>query len=333
MKTNYIVQVINRFFNGTFPSTTEQEVQRWLIGEDGGIAKEHALQEAWNQLDVKADQSVYHSLKKLKQSLGIQTTEALITEKSARTFPLRLILAASVLIPVLIGLFVYIENRDSALIEVSVSYGEQKELQLPDGSCVWLNAGSSIRYTKRFTGDTRDIYLMGEACFSVVKNTGQPFIVTTKKLSVRALGTEFNIRAYPLEERTTATLNSGRISVQLVPSSGDSAKTYLLQPDQQLVYREDGLVDISDVTAADVSAWKSGVLLFDNIQFGEVVRLLERQFDVSVRYDRILLNTDYYYAKFAKGSTLEQVLNVLQEIGDFTYKREGQSIFIQMKNK
>lgn len=330
MKKNYIQQVIDRFFNGNFPSDTEHNVQRWLIGEKRSELKDRALLETWNRLEMKPDQTVFQSLHKVKELLGLQQEI-----KTVNSYPMRKMLwAVAMLIPVLFSVYFYMDNWSSGrtLIEVTVPDGERRQLLLPDGSQVWLNAGSNLRYTKRFDGDVRNVYLAGEACFSVVKDEKKPFVVTTAHLSVNVLGTVFNVRAYSSENQTTTTLNSGKVQVQLLSGhNGGQEKTYQLKPDQQLIYKNSGEVQIVDVIADETLAWRNGTLLFDNLLFPEMVLLLERHFGVSVQYDRTLNNTNRYYAKFGKDSSLEQVLNVLREIGDFTYQVQAKSVSIQAK--
>lgn len=330
MEKNYILQVINRFFNGNFPSDTKLHVQQWLADEGDSELKNLVLQDTWNQLEVEPDRSVYQSLDKVKKVLGLKQVI-----KPAGSFSLpKLLWAVATLIPVLLGVYFYVDNRSAGhtMIEVVVPNGEQREIILPDGSQVWLNAGSTLQYAKQFNGDSRLIQLTGEACFSVVKNEKKPFIVKTAHLSVKVVGTEFNVRAYASENRTTTTLNTGKVQVQLLSSHTTQEKTYKLEPNQQLVYQNNGEVQVEDVIADEVTDWRNGTLLFDSLLFPEMVQLLERHFGVAVHYNETFTDTNRYYAKFKKESSLEQVLNVLQEIGDFTYRIQGQQVSIQTKN-
>lgn len=330
MEKDYIKQLINHFCEGTYSSDMEQKVQRWLVNEKHAQLKDRALQDTWNQLSKEPDQSVYHSLYKVKEILGLP-----VIKQAAHSRSYRILLAVACLsFPLLIGLFIYMNHRIDShfLVEVTVPNGKQEELRLPDGSHVWLNAGSTLRYARRFDGDSRDIYLMGEACFAVKKNTKQPFVVITEYLSVKALGTEFNVRAYADEKQVTATLNSGKVQIRLPATTEEEELTYTLRPDQQFVYKQGGQIAISDVTASDASAWKEGVLLFNNVQMPEAIQLLQHRFDIQVYYDPKRMDSSYYYARFGKNATLEQVLDVLQEIGDFTYRIDGKKVSIQMKS-
>lgn len=330
MEKKYILQVINRFFNGDFPSDTEQNVQRWLIGGKDSEQKNRVLHDTWNRLEVEPDRSVYQSLDRVKDVLGLEQVI-----QPAGSFSLRKLLwAVAMLIPVLFGVYFYMDNWSAGrtMVEVTVPNGEQREFLLPDGSKVWLNAGSTLQYTKRFDGDCRSVLLTGEACFSVMKNKKKPFIVKTTHLSVKVIGTEFNVRAYPAENRTTTTLNSGKVQVQLLSNHITQERTYKLEPNQQLVYQNSGEVQVADVMAEEVTDWRNGTLLFDNLLFPEMVQLLERHFGVTVHYSGKITDTNRYYAKFKKESSLKQVLNVLQEIGNFTYRIQGKQVSIETKD-
>ena len=205
MKKSNISKIIKMFLSARFPSETEKKVQKWIIKDQNQQAKAKASLDYWNELDVEADSSTYVSLERVNLRTGYNKehlTNVASYQKFARV--------AAVIVPLFLlagGMFYYLSPRNE-MIEVSVAYGEQKRLILPDSSEVWLNAGSSILYPETFAKNKRQVILNGEAYFSVKKDTVSPFIVETSQLSVKVLGTRFNVKAYPNDEKITTTLRS-----------------------------------------------------------------------------------------------------------------------------
>ncbi len=157
--------------------------------------------------------------------------------------------------------------------------GRQQQLVLADGTKVWLNAGSSIRFPSAFTGKERAVIIKGEAYFEVVKNPLQPFVVQVNDASVEVLGTHFNVMAYENEPAMETTLLEGAVKLR----SGE--KTLLLKPGQQSRLLADG--DLRLVSNADVElaiAWKNGMQAYDRSDLKAIMRQVERWYDVDVEY-------------------------------------------------
>lgn len=228
MKKSNISKIIKMFLSARFPSETEEKVQKWIIKDKNQQAKAKASLDFWNELDVEADSNTYASLERVNLRTGYNKehlTNIVSYQKFARI--------AAVIIPLFLfagGMFYYLSPQNE-MIEVSVAYGEQKRLILPDSSEVWLNAGSTILYPETFAKDKRLVMLDGEAYFSVKKDTASPFIVEASQLSVKVLGTRFNVKAYPNDEKITTTLTSGKVEVSV-----QSQPPHILKPNEQLTY-------------------------------------------------------------------------------------------------
>ena len=152
MKKSNISKIIKMFLSARFPSETEEKVQKWIIKDENQQAKAKASLDYWNELDVEADSSTYVSLERVNLRTGYNKehlTNVASYQKFARV--------AAVIVPLFLlagGMFYYLSPRNE-MIEVSVAYGEQKRLILPDSSEVWLNAGSTILYPETFAKDKR----------------------------------------------------------------------------------------------------------------------------------------------------------------------------------
>lgn len=319
MEKNNIAIIIKRFLSGRFPEKTEERVQRWIIADENTKEKEAASLEYWNELNTEINSDTYSALKRVNQRIGYtksQTTYIPYHQKLLRI--------AAVLIPLFIMAGGYLYYTRDKLIEISVAYGETRHLFLPDSSEIWINSGSSIKYPKVFTDDQRQIYLKGEAYFSVKKNPAKPFIVKTEPLSVKVLGTKFNVKAYPGDENVTTTLTSGKVEV-----STPLQESQILRPNEQLTYNiNTSAMNIEQVLPVETDAWLAGQILFINSSFNEIKQTLERHFNVTIDDKTAIPASRSYTVKFLKGETLTEILDVLKDVVGFTYRQQGEKIVL-----
>lgn len=323
-KNNRVSKIIRQFLGNRFSKETEEKVQRWIIEEGHSPEKEKASLEYWDTLDVKPDTATYQALKRVNQRTGFADRKT--------TIPLRrrLLRIAAVVIPALVlagGIYYF--SQQEQMIQVVTAYGETKQIMLPDSSEVWLNSGSTFQYPSTFKKGTRHVSLEGEAYFSVKKDVSKPFIVSTNQLSVKVLGTEFNVKAYLDDNKTIATLNTGKIEVNTV-----SDQSRILKPNEQLTYNnKTAHIDIAEVQANDISAWTNGQLFFTDASFTEILQTLERRFGVSFETSPNIGGSEQgYTVKFLKDDNLEQMLNVLEDVvGGFSYQKDGNKIKIMPK--
>ncbi|TDQ79302.1 FecR family protein [Sphingobacterium yanglingense] len=190
--------------------------------------------------------------------------------------------------------------------------GGQYRVELPDGTKVWLNAASSLRYPTRFDGDQRKVMLSGEAYFEVAHNPKQPFIVETARQHLSVLGTVFNINAYEEEEQTTTTLLEGKVALQ---SRAKMEKSVFLDPGKQSIL----LADEFKVTAVDKQeavAWKEGKFVFNGSDIYAVMRQIERWYDVEVVYEGDMASVLFTgsLSRFADIGTVAEKLELTREI-------------------
>ena len=213
------------------------------------------------------------------------------------------------------------------MAQVFVPYGESEQVVLPDGSKVWVDAGTLLVYPKDFTDtDTRTVYLTGQASFSVRKNPEQPFVVKTTYLDVQALGTVFTVEAYPGDSCSMATLEEGSV---LVSVRNEDIQPTVLKPDQQLVYsHSEHTVMVHSIDASLYNMERNGYLIFENTSFSRLMASLERKFNVTIHYNSQKFAGEYYNVKFSPDEKLEDVLNILQQLIGIHYKIKGKVVFI-----
>ena len=298
MKKSNISKIIKMFLSARFPSETEEKVQKWIIKDKNQQAKAKASLDFWNELDVEADSNTYASLERVNLRTGYNKehlTNIVSYQKFARI--------AAVIIPLFLfagGMFYYLSPQNE-MIEVSVAYGEQKHLILPDSSEVWLNAGSTILYPETFAKDKRLVMLDGEAYFSIKKDT-----------------------ASPNDEKITTTLTSGKVEVSV-----QSQPPHILKPNELLTYdKKSSDIHISMIDTNDTNCWIVGKLVFTNASAGEIFRTLERHYNTTIDNTATIPTSKRYTVKFLKDESLDEILNILKDIIGFDYQQYEKKIVV-----
>ncbi|WP_127126949.1 FecR family protein [Pseudoflavitalea rhizosphaerae] len=197
---------------------------------------------------------------------------------------------------------------------MSTPKGRQFRLQLPDGTKVWLNAASSIRYPVSFAENERRVEIQGEAYFEVAANKSKPFLINiNNKAEVEVLGTSFNVNAYTDEPQISTTLLNGRIRVSNANTRTTSGKL-LLQPGQQAQLKDDRYELIKNPDLSKVMAWKNGLFNFEGTDLKEMMRQLVRWYDIEVVYEGNVPDV-HFFGKMSRKLDLSTVLAALKGFG------------------
>ncbi len=201
---------------------------------------------------------------------------------------------------------------------LTVPYGKTFELALSDGTSAYLNAGSSLRYPTRFVeGKNRHVFITGEAYLDVAKDSLRPFIITADNLDVKVLGTQFNIMAYPEDHTSEVVLVEG--SVRLYDNA-DSKSTVILEPGFKGSFNKQNKDIAKDrVITSIYTSWVHGELIFRNMTFENILKKLERHYDVQITNNNKELSGKLFNANFGN-QPLENVLKELQENYDVDFK-------------
>ena len=208
---------------------------------------------------------------------------------------------------------------------VATAKGNQYQLVLADGSKVWLNAASSIRFPAAFTGNERRVEITGEAYFEVAHNAAKPFKVVVNAASsnaaeIEVLGTHFNINAYADEPDVKTTLLEGAVKVK------KASAVQLLSPGQQARLNPDGIALQKNVDLSQVMAWKEGFFQFDNTDTKTLMRQVARWYDVDVDFEGKIAE-EGFSGKISRNVPLSKFLKVLQ-LNDVHVKTEGRKITV-----
>jgi len=230
------------------------------------------------------------------------------------------------------------ENKDAGkptvqMNEVVIPYGKKTELLLADGTKVWLNAGSRLAFPSRFTKNTREVFLEGEACFQVTKNEKQPFIVKADNLDVRVLGTHFNVSAYPADATIETVLLEGSVAVEKPNAFGIGKTEVVLKPNQKGSFKkEESEITVTDETDVDLYiAWTYGWLKYERESLSSVLRKVERYYNVEIQLPANYPGDDLITGKLDLKESLDAVMVVLADASRFKYRINGNNVFIEKK--
>ena len=211
-------------------------------------------------------------------------------------------------------------NLNSEIIynTLTTNRGQQFPLTLSDGTKVWLNASSSIRYPVAFNSGERTVEITGEAYFEVIHDSKHPFHVKVNGMDVEDLGTHFNINAYPNEKNIATTLLEGSVSIN---------NKQVLKPGQQAQYENAGNIRIvNDADAEGAIAWKNGQFHFAKVDITSIMRQIERWYDLQIIYEGEK-TTDKFTGDIPRTATLTELLSILQ-MARVHFKLEGNKLTV-----
>ncbi len=214
-----------------------------------------------------------------------------------------------------------------AINTITTPRGGQYHLILSDGTQVWLNAASSINYPAAFTGKSREVSVTGEAYFEVVHNSEAPFVVHTKGISVKDLGTQFNINAYDDEPAIKTTLVEGSVKLSTV----HSPLSIVLNPGERAVVNKQGTIDKeTDVDLEHTVAWKNNLFIFSGDDIQTVMRQLSRWYQVEVAYqgDR---SSRHFSGIISRNNNISAVLKMLEATEKVKFRIDGNKIIVSFQ--
>lgn len=196
---------------------------------------------------------------------------------------------------------------------LKVPFGKRFELSLSDGTKAYLNAGSSLKYPVKFLRDLdRNVYITGEAFLEVAKDAKRPFIVNTEKMNVRVLGTKFNVSSYPEDDNSEVVLVEGAVSLYKAHVDYDPSKEVLLKPGYKGSYsKKSNEISKDSVITSLYTSWMKGELIFRNMSFNNIIKKLERHYNVAIENNNTALGAKKFNANFGE-APLEKVLQELR---------------------
>lgn len=207
--------------------------------------------------------------------------------------------------------------------------GGRYQIRLPDGSMVWLNSASSLSYPTSFRGSERRVKLIGEAYFEIAKNERIPFRVESNNQVVEVLGTHFNINSYEDEDYTKTTLLEGSVRVILNLPDSSSPNMKLLKPgEQSLISSSQPKIRVENTDTEKAVAWKNGYFKFKNTPIKDIMREIERWYDVELVYDG-KIPSDEFTGYVSNNVKISSVLKILEQSGGIKFTVRGRKLKIK----
>ena len=220
------------------------------------------------------------------------------------------------------GLAYWFRNKAEELVVASAAHGQVREMLLPDGTKVWLNQSSVLKYPRAFEGKERHVYLDGEAYFEVARNHEKPFTVKSQAMDVRVLGTSFNIKCRPDNSFAETTLVEGEVEVK---DKSDKGRITLLPGQKAVLNRVTGRMQV---------IWHNDLIPFEKSSIFQIAAALERFYGVKIILSPDVDSTNTYSGVLKKKDNIESVLNSLRNSIPFNYKKvDDNNIFISSETK
>ena len=209
--------------------------------------------------------------------------------------------------------------KDIRYSEIKVPFGQMSQVTLSDGTKIYLNSGTTLRYPEQFALDNRSVSINGEAYFEVAKMVNKPFIVNSSDLKIEVLGTSFNISAYQDDQETLVTLVEGKVNAQ----SLDGENIINLVPGQLAIKNKNNSnIAIRDVNTKFYKDWIEGRLFFDDEPLGQIANKLDRWFNVKITFDDERLKSHRFTGTILKNKPVDQIMQALQMLAPIRFKHE-----------
>ena len=249
--------------------------------------------------------------------------------RNRRLYLTRTFAAAAAVVLLCLSVWTAYLYMQPATIQTVSTLAETRTVRLPDGTSVTLNHYSSLSYPERFKSDDREVELSGEAYFEVSKDSKHPFIVQTETIDVQVLGTHFNVDAYPDNPDVKTTLLTGSVAV----SNKNNSVRMVLKPNEVAIYNkvEQKLTRKVLENAGDEISWRHGEFIFDDLPLQEIARELSNAFHVKIKITDEDIKDFRIRAHFTEGESLDQMLDLLQPAGNFSYSKTNDTILIHSK--
>jgi len=332
MQNERLLELMSRSLSGEASPGELQELDAILASDAKAMARYRTLQQFWNQHDAVSPATVEDALHRLLNQLQLQPTfrKTTMQKEQAPVHRLhrrwRLWAAAAAILIVSTGIYWLVQNQApdamaSALVEKQNARGTKSIIELTDGSKIWLNADSKIKYPEIFSGNTREVHLEGEAFFDVAPNPEQPFIIHLANGTVRVLGTSFNVRAYNNEKIVETSVATGKVA--FIPKYQDKKQkpdTIFITPNKKVRYLLDkDTADILPAKPQEDKAWTEGRLIFKAQTLEEIAIELERHFGKKV----VFLDEapkSYRLTGSFENNGLDEIMYYLSKTKEFSYK-------------
>jgi ferric-dicitrate binding protein FerR (iron transport regulator) len=313
------IQILTRSIAGEVTSQEQEELKLWLADREENRKEYEKLRQTWEvigQTRLENEIDVGHEW---KYHQGILKKKPVSDRRFMRNF---MRVAATIIVFFGIGVIAYYLLRGET---ITTEYAQTSVAELPDGTRVTLNGDSKLHYSRKFGKEKREVSLEGEAYFEVAKDSLNPFIIHVDNAAIKVLGTSFNVRAYEDTEKVEVTVTEGKVSLydqdktstQVIASRGEKAE----------YHRANRSVRKEVNTDKNYLAWKTHILIFEDIPLKEVVQVISEVYYKDIRLRNKAIARCYLTVSF-EDQDLETILNVLAMTLDLAIQKEKDVIYL-----
>ena len=352
--------IIVRFLMQEASADDTQLLESWISSTPENRAYFEQIRDTWNSIELEKeldDQQIHNDLKNVLDRTSPTANDRRLPDYPDKKFPKNWFLkVAAVFILGFIASWLLFNRPASTLLEestfniITTPNGSSTSISLPDGSEIWLNAGSTLKYPQQFSKNKREVFLEGEAFFNVSKDKKRQFLVVTPDITVKVFGTSFNVKSYPDENTVETTLVEGSISIYNHSTNGKELGTEIkMEPNQRIVLykepenstttlserkkienvpaRKPKLVLSKRIETERFTSWKDGELIFKSEPLEKLASTLERRYNVHIHF----MDDGIRQSRFTgtiKKETIEQVMAAIKLASSIDYKIEEGEIWI-----
>jgi len=323
--------IIKKYLSGKSSENEQKKILLW-IKEDPNLNNFQSIKNKWKEEIVKED--IPSEFLPNWQNIQNRLFEQMQLKMNRVQRNLKVISYAAIfIIFIFVPSLLYLFSQPKSLVEknyttISADFGQISKVALPDSSIIWVNSGSTIRYNNQYSTTNRNIELIGEAFFKVHKNKAMPFIVSSSKLRIKVLGTEFCVSAYPEEPSIQVILEKGSVNLTSLSLSHLSQK---IKPGEMANFdKENDHFAISEVNTKLFTSWKDGIIHFYNSPLCEVVFKLEKRYNQHFIIDKSIKNIPYTFT--IKDEKMSDILNIMEKITPIMAIKKGNVIELKKKN-
>ncbi|MDR2765339.1 MAG: FecR domain-containing protein [Tannerella sp.] len=326
----------------------EQEIRKYLLGELDATEKAAFMKRLASDDELKAQFVENRNMQALTALSGQVVYDPKESEAAYRRFMQRVMqrkirrtLTRTVACAAAIAVLVFVTYRWTAVQmkrrmeaeiitnTLSVPAGQRVNVTLQDGTHVWLNAQTRLTYPSRFADRERRVTIEGEAFFEVRKDAGRPFIVTSQGMEMEVLGTSFNVNSDPEKKTVQASLIEGSLKVYF---PGAESKSITLKPNEQVSVREKRM-QVEKIRHPDYFLWKEGIYSFQNELLIDVLKKLERYYDVTIEAKDLSIYQWEYTGKFRHRDSIDEIIRLIRKIHKFKVEKDEENNVITLTKK
>lgn len=325
-KYNDIDELITSYLSGELDKEAYAYLKRWTMEAEANRIYVRNQLEVWFSSGVSGDDTPFNK-EKAFDLFKRRMVKAEEMQKQVHRFSWKVVYrVAAVILFLLLPLGAYWQGKETvkdtfADMIVEAPLGARTKLHLPDGTLVWLNAGSKIVYSQGFGVEDRKLCLEGEGYFEVTKNEKIPFEVRTKELNLKVLGTKFNFKNYAEDEEVTVNLMEGKVALN--NRLKNMATLYLAPQEKMVLNKRTGIMKRSKTNVEYANAWSRNELFFDEELLEDIAKKLMRSYNAEIVVADSLKNKRFYGSFKIIGNTIDEVLQTIASTNRMRYRHEN----------